>query len=205
MFASSVNSNIQTSDGFVKCEGTCWWAMYWGNLMILTPVKHSRVMKFSLTTNMNDTGFCSVGLQTVCSYMQKKRRELFSFLVPPPPFLVWYCLKRSSACKVGVIKCLTETVNFLFCLHSFCCCHTHRWHFIHLFVISPYFCDFIFYVMCTVDVNYCCWFNALIITLTVRQGYFLWDLKSLQPCCLDLGLLAYGGVSRTVCPWRWRR
>ena len=49
--------------------------------MILTPVKHSRVTKFSLTTNMNDTGFCSVVLQTVCSYMQK-RCELFRFLVP---------------------------------------------------------------------------------------------------------------------------
>jgi hypothetical protein len=42
--------------------------------MILTPVKHSRVTKFSLTTTMNDPGFCSVGLQTVRSYVHKKKK-----------------------------------------------------------------------------------------------------------------------------------
>lgn len=48
--------------------------------MILTPVKQSRVTKFSLTTNMNDTSFCYVGLQTVCSYMHKRRCDLPGFL-----------------------------------------------------------------------------------------------------------------------------
>jgi hypothetical protein len=107
-----VNSNMQSSDGFIKCECTCWWAMYWGNLMILTPVKQSRITKFSLTTNMNDTGFCSVGLQTVCSYMHKRKCELPGFLYPFFSFLVWYCLKHISAWKFGFFKCLTETISY---------------------------------------------------------------------------------------------
>ena len=111
-FASSVNSNIQLSDGFIKCEGTCWWAMYWGNLMILTPVKHSRVTKFSLTTSRNDTGFCSVGLQTVCSYMHERRCKLSGLLYLFFSFLVWYCLKHISACKFGFFKCVTETISY---------------------------------------------------------------------------------------------
>jgi hypothetical protein len=134
--------------------------------------------------------------------MHKRRCELPGFLCFFFSFLVWYCLKHISACKFGFIKYLTETVNFLFRHLSLCCCHTHRWHFVHLFVISPYFCDFIFYVICTVDGNYCCRFNALIITLTVRQDYFLWDLNSLQPCCLRL---TSSGVWRCVQDWRWRR